>query len=252
MCALGLLGAVLKKFMKLAAGESTVLPEMVPYDFAFLRPFYFVDLADAVLHTLLSPNPGDEIIDLHASRSGRAVLIAEQLRGDGMLIANYRTAGARDRILQGLRENIPEAMQMNVRLTNHECDSWPAGEVRSVHKVLLDAPCTREAELLQAGQPEFTHGWRESHTKRMAKQQLQMLVNALRLVTKGGTVVYSTRSLSPLENDGVVLKALAKCPDLEFEVLRKDQFEEHVRGVVDSLVPCFEETDGGYIMLPDR
>lgn len=238
--------------MKLPHEGSTVLPEPVPYDYAFLRPYCIVDVTDAVLHALLDANPGDEIIDLHASRAGRTVLIAEQLRGGGLLIANYRTHSARDRIVQALHDNIPEAMRMTVRLTNHECDSWPAGEVRSVHKVLLDAPCTKEKELLEAGQPEFIHGWRDSQTKRTAKQQLQMLVNAMRLITKGGTVVYATRSLSPLENDGVVLKALAKCPELEIDILRKEQFDAHVLGVVNALVPCLEETDGGYMMLLDR
>lgn len=42
----------------------------------------------------------------------------------------------------------------------------------------------------------------------MAERQFSLLVSALKLCRMGGKVVYSTCSLSPLENDAVVIKAI--------------------------------------------
>lgn len=51
--------------------------------------------------------------------------------------------------------------------------------------------------------------------------QRELLVNALKLVTVGGIVVYSTCSLNPIENDGVVhmaLKQIWEETNMEFVV----------------------------------
>lgn len=51
--------------------------------------------------------------------------------------------------------------------------------------------------------------------------QKELLVNALKLVKVGGIVVYSTCSLNPIENDGVVhmaLKQMWEETNMEFVV----------------------------------
>lgn len=45
---------------------------------------------------------------------------------------------------------------------------------------------------------------------RIPETQADLLGNALHLVKPGGTVVYSTCSLSPIQNDGVVGMALRR------------------------------------------
>ncbi len=74
-------------------------------------------------------------------------------------------------------------------------------------RILVDAPCSSDRHLLHA--PDQLAMWVEADTKEQAKRQQSLLVNAIRALKIGGRVVYSTCSLSPYENDGVVYNAIA-------------------------------------------
>ena len=76
----------------------------------------------------------------------------------------------------------------------------------SFDKVLVDVPCSKERHLLH---DDFKYGgWSLKRSKEFASLQTKLLSSALRTVNVGGTVVYSTCSLSPFENQGVVEKTL--------------------------------------------
>lgn len=75
-------------------------------------------------------------------------------------------------------------------------------------------------------------------------------MSALQTVIPGGTVVYSTCSMSPLENDGVVDEVLTKCSEssqLKVEVVNS-QFTNH------SLAERFNYrmTKNGILVLPSK
>jgi hypothetical protein len=77
--------------------------------------------------------------------------------------------------------------------------------------VLLDAPCSSERHIIHAylknNHCDEMTSWRSTHSKKLAKTQVSLLMNALRAVKVGGRVLYATCSLSNEENDGVVEKA---------------------------------------------
>jgi len=68
--------------------------------------------------------------------------------------------------------------------------------------VLADAPCSNTGVL--ARRPEARWRVKERHLKGMAERQLKILKDAAAFVRPGGVLVYSTCSLEPEENDGVV------------------------------------------------
>ena len=68
--------------------------------------------------------------------------------------------------------------------------------------VLVDAPCSGTGTL--GRNPEIRHRLRESDLPRQAERQRAILRTALRRVTPGGRVVYSTCSMEPEENEAVV------------------------------------------------
>jgi len=78
-------------------------------------------------------------------------------------------------------------------------------------KVLLDAPCSSERHIIHAhlknNHCDEMTSWRSTHSKKLAKTQASLLMNALRAVKIGGRVLYATCSLSNEENDGVIEKA---------------------------------------------
>lgn len=80
-------------------------------------------------------------------------------------------------------------------------------------KILLDAPCSSERHVLHQLHKQDSASnlhkdllnWSPSSSDKTAKNlQLKMLVNAIHALKFGGTLVYSTCSISPYENDGVV------------------------------------------------
>jgi 5-methylcytosine rRNA methyltransferase NSUN4 len=106
---------------------------------------------------------------------------------------------------------------------------------REFDRVLVDAPCSGERHLLMGG--DELKNWTPSRSKQLSVRQHSLLCAALDATKDGGTVVYSTCALSPLENDGVIRKLLKS---------RKDQFT-----VVKSSDSAGEATEFGRIYLPD-
>ena len=91
--------------------------------------------------------------------------------------------------------------------------------------------------------PAHLKRWSPSRTKTLAVQAHAMLAAAVEAVKPGGTIIYSTCALSPLENDGVIGKLLKKRGD---------------RVTIDT-IPAYvfegleaERTEYGYHILPDR
>jgi 16S rRNA C967 or C1407 C5-methylase (RsmB/RsmF family) len=129
-------------------------------------------------------------------------------------------------------------------------------------KVLVDAPSSDERRVVQA-QAKSTpvqnsrelRSWDSSSSKPMAEVQVKLLVTALKAARVGGRVVYSTRSISKEENDGVVEEALAL---IEKEAKKGDLLwtaeVEHLDGEVERRLEAdwAEKTAKGWAVLPDH
>ena len=80
-------------------------------------------------------------------------------------------------------------------------------EPSTYDRVLVDAPCSAERHFLR-NSPLQT--WSLKQSKQYSHLQTKLVISALNAVTTGGTIVYSTCSLSPLENDGVIENVLQR------------------------------------------
>jgi 16S rRNA (cytosine967-C5)-methyltransferase len=78
--------------------------------------------------------------------------------------------------------------------------------------ILCDAPCSGTGTL--GRNPEIRHRLRESDLLRQADRQRAILTQALALLAPGGRLVYSTCSLEPEENEGIVQQVLAATPGI--------------------------------------
>jgi 16S rRNA (cytosine967-C5)-methyltransferase len=76
--------------------------------------------------------------------------------------------------------------------------------------VLADVPCSGTGTL--GRNPEIRHRLRPEDLMRQAERQRSILASALRAVRPGGSVIYSTCSLEPEENEQVVAAVLAETP----------------------------------------
>jgi 16S rRNA C967 or C1407 C5-methylase (RsmB/RsmF family) len=77
--------------------------------------------------------------------------------------------------------------------------------------VLVDAPCSGERYLLE--KPGGEEEWRPKRSQRLASRQMALLCSALHVLKDNGCLVYSTCSISPIENDQLVQRFLRKRKD---------------------------------------
>ena len=85
-------------------------------------------------------------------------------------------------------------------------------------RVLVDAPCSGEGRF-HYEDPASWAGWSPKKIKACASKQKALLHAALDAVKPGGVVVYSTYTLAPEENEGVLARALKRYPEVELEPL---------------------------------
>jgi 16S rRNA (cytosine967-C5)-methyltransferase len=85
-------------------------------------------------------------------------------------------------------------------------------------RVLIDAPCSGTGTL--AGHPEIKWRLTAADMPRLAETQLELLRAGAGVVASGGRLVYSTCSVEPEENEGVVCRFLQQ--GAPFEIVRPD------------------------------
>lgn len=96
--------------------------------------------------------------------------------------------------------------------------------------VLVDVPCTHTGLLNR--RPEIRWRLKPSEIRRLATLQTKLLIQGCERLAPGGTVVYSTSSMEPEENQGVIEAVRKVLPQMQF-----DGEEERVAGL---------SSDGGY------
>ncbi|MCK4912835.1 MAG: RsmB/NOP family class I SAM-dependent RNA methyltransferase [Candidatus Omnitrophica bacterium] len=70
-------------------------------------------------------------------------------------------------------------------------------------KILADMPCSSEGRFLTTNPKSFKY-WKQRKVKEMVHKQKKLLHSAFLALNEGGTLVYSTCTFSPEENEGVI------------------------------------------------
>ena len=77
------------------------------------------------------------------------------------------------------------------------------------NKVLLDAPCSGEGRITLRGSRPLRY-WSIKKVKRLTTLQKELIESSFITLKTGGTLVYTTCTLEPEENEGVVTHLLNK------------------------------------------
>lgn len=155
----------------------------------------------------LDPQPTDAILDVAAAPGGKSSHIASITKNKASLVANDTS---RDRFFK--MRTIFEQLGVDAELTLH--DGRNARKVfadRQFDKILLDAPCSGEAAIDPSISRTF-ETWSASKVKRLSRLQEQLLVASFDCLRVGGTLVYSTCTINPTENELVVARLLRRRP----------------------------------------
>jgi NOL1/NOP2/sun family putative RNA methylase len=173
-------------------------PGKHPYHAAGL--YYLQDPGAMAVATLLAPEPGERVLDLAAAPGGKATHLAALLGDDGLLVANDVHAG-RARELAG---NLERMGVRNAVVTNESVDRLAGHFGAFFDRVLLDAPCSGESMFHKSSAAR--EAWSPAAVLGCARRQSELLDAAAALVRPGGTLVYSTCTFGPEENEAVVAR----------------------------------------------
>ena len=147
----------------------------------------------------LGPKPGERVLDLCAAPGGKTTHLAALMRNEGEVVAVEAHAG-RARALKTTAE------RMGATIVDVRTEDARESQPDSFDRVLVDPPCSDLGTL--AARPDAR--WRKAgRPEALAKLQLEILTAGAMALKPGGTLVYSTCTISPTENECVVAAFLA-------------------------------------------
>ncbi|KAI8990721.1 cytosine-5--methyltransferase [Trametes punicea] len=189
----------------------------------------------------LEVEPHHRVIDMCAAPGSKTAQLLEALHAQdtltsssipsGLLIANdsdYK----RTHLLIHQSSRLPSPALM---VTNLDASIYPAIKIPSEQttfpastkarvaakrqyqlmfdRILCDVPCSGDGTLRK--NPGIWKHWSPMDGNGLHSLQLRILQRAMRMLKKGGRIVYSTCSLNPVENEAVVVAALKSIPGFE-------------------------------------
>ena len=159
--------------------------------------FYTQEAASMIPPIVLEPKPDEIVLDIAASPGSKTTQIAQYMQNTGILIANDYTIER----MKPLSINLQRCGVANAIITLME-GQWFRKSGIEFDRVLVDAPCSGTGTIRKSLK---TIGiWNPDMIRRLAITQRQLIETGFNLIKEGGTLVYSTCSLEPEENESVV------------------------------------------------
>jgi 16S rRNA (cytosine1407-C5)-methyltransferase len=186
--------------------------------------FYMQDAASLLPPEALAPTGEGVVLDAAAAPGGKTTHLAALMENRGALVANEVDAH-RTRVL---RFNLNRMGVANAAVSTLDMSRAPdTGPI--FDGVLLDAPCSCEGRIGEDA--ESLAQWRPARVQRCSRLQARLIDSCYSLLAPGGVLVYSTCTMAPEENEGVVNGLLRKYGDAEVEAV--EAAGRHVCGVTE-------------------
>ncbi|MBI2653562.1 NOL1/NOP2/sun family putative RNA methylase [Candidatus Woesearchaeota archaeon] len=172
--------------------------------------FYTQEAASMIPPIVLNPKPNEVVLDMAASPGSKTTQIAQYMQNTGILIANDYTIER----MKPLSINLQRCGVTNSIITLME-GQWFRKSGIEFDRVLVDAPCSGTGTIRKSLK---TIGiWNPDMVRRLAITQRQLIETGFNLIKEGGTLVYSTCSLEPEENEEVVNYLINKYENAKLE-----------------------------------
>ncbi|MFH1377031.1 MAG: RsmB/NOP family class I SAM-dependent RNA methyltransferase [Candidatus Woesearchaeota archaeon] len=186
-------------------GERTDLGNLPEHGLGY---FYIQEASSMLPSIALDPKKGDFVLDIAAAPGSKTTHLAALMKNTGLIIANdpdYKRI---------------KALNMNIQrsgITNTIITKMPGRFFKNLNfdKILLDAPCSGTGTIRKS--PRTILEWNPNNIKRIAGIQRQLIKTSFENLKKGGILVYSTCTLEPLENEGIVSHLLENYPNAKLE-----------------------------------
>jgi len=175
--------------------------------------FYTQEAASMIPPLVLEPNENDTVLDIAASPGSKTTQLASIMKNKGILIANdYKIIR-----LKPLSINIQRCGITNCIITLMR-GQWYNKSNIEFDKILVDAPCSGTGTIRKS--LKTLRIWNPNMVKRLSITQKQLIDTAFNILKQDGTLVYSTCSLEPEENEAIIDFLLNKFENAKLEEIK--------------------------------
>lgn len=178
---------------------------------------YYIQEASAMIVAQISEaHPGEKILDLCAAPGGKSTQLAGMMKNEGLLISN-EIHPERAKILS---RNVERLGIRNCVVTNETperlTDRFPA----FFDRIVVDAPCSGEGMFRK--EEAAIPNWSVENVRHCAERQKGILDCAAQMLKTGGTLIYSTCTFAPEEDEEQVADFLKNHPAFQQLNLREE------------------------------
>ena len=153
-------------------------------------------LTSCLASLVLRPEPGSYVLDMCAAPGGKTSHMAQIMNNTGLIVANELYASRQ----VPLGHTLSRLGVVNCAITAYQAQQFPLRT--RFDYVLADVPCSGEGTFRK-----LAPGSQYKETKEKAQLpelQKMILLRGYSLLKSGGTLLYSTCTYNPEENEGVV------------------------------------------------
>lgn len=200
--------------------------------------FYVQDLGSILVSTFLNPSKDSKVLDLCAAPGGKTTHLSEIMDNTGEIIACDKSKGK----IKLIRENAKRLGCTNISPRVNDARVLNEEFINNFDYVLVDAPCSGTG--LYRKKPDIKWNKGIDDLKELGVIQLEILNKAKEYVREKGLLLYSTCSLSKIENEDVIENFLKENENFKIKKLRdKDVLK---------LFPSVDGSDGFSICLLEK
>ena len=181
---------------------------------------------------------GETVLDLCSAPGGKTLCLAQDMCNDGSITACELHEHRMALVLK-------QAELEGVSIINGICtDAAQFDTQQRYDRVLCDVPCSGYGEI--ASKPELRYR-APFFSEDLPALQYAILENGARLLKQGGTLVYSTCTLLPQENEQITARFLAEHPEFQLQQFDNCGYGSWLREGELRFDPCDFLNEGFYI-----
>ena len=196
---------------------NTTLNEIKELDMYKNGEIYLQSLSSMIPAIVVNPQEKENILDMAAAPGGKTTQMASLSENKAMITAVEKNKIRLDRLKYNLEK------QGASRVSVMQRDARQLDDFFSFDKILLDAPCSGSGTINLEDERTY-NSFNEELITRSIKTQQELLRKAIKILKKGGELIYSTCSILKEENENNI-KEILKIPNIELVPIENDLFK---------------------------
>lgn len=173
---------------------------------------YLQSIASMLPVFVLAPQSGESILDVCAAPGSKTTQISAMMENTGTIIAIEQNQIRYDKLIH----NTHLQWATNIEWIKMDARKYLANTPTLYNRILLDAPCSAEGRIHTDNEKSYWF-WSIANIRDKSDLQYELLSLAFSSLKKWGTIVYSTCTLAPEENEWVISHFLREHTDATLE-----------------------------------